>query len=140
MGRVRARHPNAGLVMIGSGSLESDLRARIAAAPYAEHLLLPGDVRHPATLRAIRECSMLLRTTHYDGDAISVREALEMGTPVIATDNGMRPPGCHRIPSPSMEPLLDAIEAVLGGGSREPVPSPGTSNLDAVLDVYARLL
>lgn len=141
MDRVRAHHPNAGLAMIGSGSLESDLRARIAATPYAEHLLLPGDVPHPSTLLAIRECSVLLRTTHYDGDAISVREALEMGTPVIATDNGMRPPGCRQIPSPSLEPLLDAIESVLSaGGSRAPVSSPGTSNLDAVLDVYARLV
>lgn len=141
LGRVRERHPKAGLVMIGSGSLEPDLRARIAATPYPSHLLLPGDVPHPATLRAIHDCAILLRTTHYDGDSISVREAAEMGTPVIATDNGMRPPGCRLIPSPSLEPLLQAIDDTLTGPRpAQPSGSVGVRNLDAVLAIYRALL
>src|SRR5438105_8526009 len=39
------------------------------------------------SLRAIADADVLLRTTLYDGDAISVREALYLGTPVVATDN-----------------------------------------------------
>jgi glycosyltransferase involved in cell wall biosynthesis len=147
LGRIRQTHPHAGLLMIGSGSLEAELRARIAAQPYAEHLLLTGDVPHKSTLRAIRECRMLLRTTHYDGDALSVREALESGTPVIATDNGMRPAGCHLIPSPpAVEPLRQQIEAVLASprvtasSTNGPDAQIGTKNLDAVLDLYQSLL
>jgi glycosyltransferase involved in cell wall biosynthesis len=147
LGRIRETHPQAGLLMIGSGSLEAELRARIAGQPYASHLLLAGDVPHQATLRAIHECRMLLRTTHYDGDALSVREALESGTPVIATDNGMRPAGCHLIPAPpSREPLREQIEAVLASapvvdsGTKNLEAGIGTQNLDAVLDLYQSLL
>jgi glycogen synthase len=142
LGEVREHHPRAGLLMIGSGSLEAELRQRIAARPYAGHLLLAGDVPHPSTLRAIRDCRILLRTTHYDGDAISVREALAMGTPVIATDNGMRPEGCHLIDGPRSEPLLAAIEQVLATPRKTPdgtASSGDAANLDAVLDLYRKI-
>lgn len=143
LGYIRERHPNAGLVMIGSGSLEADLRALIAKQSYAEHLLLAGDTPHASTLRAIQDCRMLLRTTHYDGDALSVREALDMGTPVIATDNSMRPSDCILIPRPpSREPLQEQIEVLLASPAlRTRTPTdPGTSNLDAVLALYEKLL
>lgn len=142
LGRVRQKHPNAGLAMIGSGSLESQLRTLIAQQPYAEHLLLAGDTPHASTLRAIRESRLLLRTTHYDGDALSVREALDMGTPAIVTDNGMRPPGCRLIPSPpSAEALGERIIEALGEPPRVVVETGAESrNLDAVLDLYRRVL
>ena len=143
LGEIRKSHPNAGLLMIGSGSLEQALRREIAAQPCAKHILLPGDVPHAATLRAIQDCRMLLRTTHYDGDALSVREALEIGTPVIATDNGMRPEGCYLIPAPpQLEPLLEGIETVLAAATPQPSGpvAAGIQNLDAVLEVYRNLL
>ena len=141
LSKVRERHPEAGLAMIGSGSLERDLRARVAATPYAGHLLLTGDVPHEGTLRAIRDCHALLRTTLYDGDALSVREALDMGTPVIATDNGMRPAGCKLIPVSDEAALGRAIEETLAAGRREAAPEPsGEVNLAAVLEVYRGLV
>ena len=39
---------------------------------------------------AMSRITIFLRTTLYDGDSISVREALHLGVPVIASDNGMR--------------------------------------------------
>jgi glycosyltransferase involved in cell wall biosynthesis len=140
LGRVRERHPQAGLAMIGSGSLESDLRARIDAVPYRDSLLLAGDVPHASTLRAIRDCAMLLRTTLYDGDALSVREALELGTPVVASDNGMRPPGCRLVPLSDLDALATAIEETLAAGRRSPeIGSAGAANLEAVLAIYRSL-
>ncbi len=56
----------------------------------------------------------MLRTTWYDGDAISVREALHFGVPVIASDNGMRPEGTHLIPARDLEALVAAAEKILG--------------------------
>ena len=44
-----------------------------------------GDVEHPVTLHLINRADILLRTTKFDGDAIAVREALFLETPVIAT-------------------------------------------------------
>jgi glycogen(starch) synthase len=141
MGQLRQKFPDAGLVMIGSGSLEDDLRARIQAQPWAQHLLLTGDVPHVATMEAISRSSILLRTTLYDGDALSVREALQLGTPVIATDNSMRPAGVNLIPKSDLPALLRAIERQL----QQPAPQKQTaggdeSNLQAVLDFYRELV
>jgi glycogen synthase len=140
MAAVLERHPTAGLAIIGSGSLEAVLRERIAAKPYRDRILLCGDVAHEATLLAITQSDAVLRTTLYDGDSVSVREALAFGTPVIATDNGMRPAGVRLIPPREPAKLLEAIEAVLAKGSVHPRPAAyGEENLEAVVRFYRDL-
>jgi len=76
---------------VGRAAWKNPSRARIAATPYRDRILLYGDMPHALTLLATLHSDLLLRTTLYDGDSVSVREALYIGTPVIATDNGMRP-------------------------------------------------
>lgn len=142
VGKVREAFPNAGLLMIGSGSLEQELRSLIAAQPCAPHILLAGDVPHSATMQAISKATLMLRTTLYDGDAVSVREAIHLGTPVIASDNGMRPPGLHLFPKSDLKALLQVIERELS--SEKPVSKSlagaDESNLQAVLHFYRELL
>ena len=141
LGQVLERHPRAGLIIAGSGSLEAKLRDHIGAHPWRDHVLLYGDMPHPVTLRATLECDALLRTTLYDGDSVAVREALYMGTPVIATDNGMRPEGVRLIPSRHQERLRDEIFAVLSGTRAPRAPSgDGQENIRAVLELYRDIL
>jgi len=138
---VLEQFPGVGLLIIGSGSLEDELRSMIAAKPYANDILLAGDVPHAATLRAIQQCDMLLRTTHYDGDSISVREALHLGTPVIASNNGMRPGGCDLVPVCDEEALENAITRRLAGqGSATSRGVVGDDNVKAVVDLYRELV
>ena len=141
LGQVRERHPKAGLVIAGSGSLEEKLRAHIAAQPWADHVLLYGDMPHEVTLRATLECDVLLRTTLYDGDSVSVREALYLGTPVIATDNGMRPAGVKLVRAQDPGGLQRAIEEVLASPvGRAEVAGDGQENVRAVLEFYREIL
>jgi len=134
-------HPHAGLVIAGSGSLEADLRRLIAAKPYASHVLLYGDLPRPATLRAMLACDVLLRTTLYDGDSVSVREALYLGTPVIATDTGMRPSGVHLIPIADRARLRDAaLEVLAAPQKRSSSAEGGEENLRAVVEFYEEIL
>lgn len=141
LGFVRNNFPDAGLVLIGSGSLEQELRNRIGALPHAAHILLCGDVPHSLTLKAISRAQAMLRTTLYDGDAISVREALHLGTPVIASDNGMRPAGVRLIPKSNLPALVRAIDETLEHPTPRNAPaSADDSNLQAVLHVYEELL
>lgn len=141
MASVLERHPNAGLAILGSGSLESMLRERIAAKSYRDRILLCGDVPHQGTLRAIARSDVVLRTTLYDGDSVAVREALALGTPVIATDNGMRPAGVRLIPAREPAKLREAIEAALAAGGAHPRPAAGgEENLEAVVRFYRELL
>ena len=140
LGRIRERHTGAGLVIIGSGSLHRELRTLRQGKAYAEHILLCGDVPHQDTLCAMRECDALLRTTLYDGDAVSVREALFMGVPVIATDNGMRPPGVRCVQVSDPDALEQAIEKLLSTPrDRDPQGDSGRENLDAVVSLYKEL-
>jgi glycosyltransferase involved in cell wall biosynthesis len=137
MAQVLRKSPNTGLAIIGSGSLEARLREQIRASPYARHLLLCGDVPHDLTLRAIADGDVLLRTTLYDGDAISVREALYLGTPVIATDNDMRPEGVDLIPIADTAALVNAIERRLTMGKNKRLFVPADDeNLAKVLKLY----
>lgn len=141
MEQVLARYPRAGLIIMGSGSLEGELRQRIASKPYASHVLLCGDVPHKAALRAIGECDVLLRTTLYDGDSVAVREGLHFGTPVVATDNGMRPAGVHLIPPQSKEKLLGAVFEELELGRRMVAQGEElTENLRQMHAMYRELI
>jgi glycosyltransferase involved in cell wall biosynthesis len=144
LGKVRERFPSAGLVLIGSGSLEQDLQEKIRTCQYAEHILLCGDVPHAETVGAISSADLMLRTTLYDGDAVSVREALHLSTPVIASDNGMRPSGVILIPKSDLPALLDAIVRVLDDSAAQPTvtretPDSDDRNLQAVFDFYGEL-
>jgi glycosyltransferase involved in cell wall biosynthesis len=133
---LRRRHATAGLLLIGSGSRADDLRQCIEAHPHREAILLAGDVPHAATLRAIEAASVLLRTTRFDGDAVSVREALQLGTPVVATENGMRPDGVATYPVGDREACLQSIDRSLRA-PRVRRADPG--ELSRVLSLYDAL-
>jgi glycosyltransferase involved in cell wall biosynthesis len=138
---LRAQFPRLGLAIIGGGSLEGEIRQRISDTSQEEHILLCGDISHETTLRAIERSDLFLRTTWYDGDSISVREALHLGIPVIATDSGMRPPGVHLVPIADRNALCCAVEACLKEpGKRNAPAAAGTENLEAVSRLYADLL
>jgi glycosyltransferase involved in cell wall biosynthesis len=138
--RVRRVHPNAGLVIVGSGSLHGSLRGAIDASASRSRILLCGDVAHEETLRLIARADVLLRTTRYDGDSVAVREALALGTPVVASDNRMRPPGVHLYPVGDVNALEQAIETALAAGRRPSGGDADARNIDAVLDVYRALV
>jgi glycogen synthase len=142
LGRLLTTYPDAGLVLLGHGSLEEDLRNLIESKPFSGHILLCGDVPHTLTMRAVYRSAGMLRTTLYDGDAISVREALYLGTPVIATDNGMRPAGVRLVPMSDVNALSAAIRetmALSAARTRE-IGIPDDTNLQAVLNLYRELV
>jgi glycosyltransferase involved in cell wall biosynthesis len=141
MARIITRFPGAGLIIMGGGSMEQVLRAQIASKPYAGSMLLCGDVPRPVTLNVLVSGDVMLRTTWYDGDAVSVREALHFGVPVIASDNGMRPEGVILVPPRNSGALASAIDSLLTGPKAPRSSCQGTDeNLQAVLDLYKELV
>lgn len=141
MNSVLQEFPNAGLLLVGSGIEEENLRREIAAQNYADNILLAGDVAHEIVLHLINRADALLRTTIFDGDAISVREALFLETPVIATDNKMRPPGVRLIKIGDGDDLAKVILETLRQPKKTKINQTADwSNIDAVLRVYEELL
>ena len=133
--------PAAGLMIVGSGSLETGLRAAIASKPYSARIMLTGDLEHRITLNLIDRADILLRTTKFDGDAIAIREALHLGTPVIATDNGMRPEGVNLIPIHDPVALVREIFSVAREVRKQEPRNPDCSdNINDVIRIYEDLL
>jgi len=140
LAKVRQRRPNAGLAILGEGRLRPDLeRARLASG-CADHVLLAGDQPHEVALQAIAGAGVFLRTTFYDGDSISVREALHLGTPVVASDNRMRPPGTVLFPARDGDALCAAIdEALIRERPAAGVPGSGRRHIEGVLALYEEI-
>lgn len=65
---------------------------------------------------ALRRAAAFLRTTSTDGDSVSVKEALYLGTPVIASDVVSRPPGVELYRFGDMPSLRSSLLSVLGRG------------------------
>jgi len=138
--QVLLNAPHTGLIIIGSGSMHTELARTIASKPYAKHILLAGDTDRDVVLHLIQKCDVLLRTTVFDGDAISIREALHLGTPVIATDTGMRPDGVHLIPKEDHQALETAIVMELAQGRKKEISTgDGWRNIREVIRLYNEL-
>lgn len=141
LGLVREEFPAAGLILIGSGSLEFELRERINSKDYSHDILLCGDVDRDVTLRVIADSDVFLRTTLFDGDSISVREALHFGVPVIASDCAARPAGVSLVPKADLKALQMAIETCLSRDRSESARNEAQNeNMEAVLRLYQELL
>lgn len=141
MNAIQRRFPNAGLIIVGGGSLRQEVEKAIPGYGVADAVLLAGNLPHEETLRLISRADAMLRITLFDGDAISVRESLYVGTPVIATDNGMRPPGVKLIQRGDTAALLDRLHSVVDDPQpRSSQLSADYSNIDKVLDLYDSLL
>jgi glycosyltransferase involved in cell wall biosynthesis len=140
LGEVLKEFPRAGLMLAGSGSLENKLREIVREKPYADHIMLAGDLDHNVVLNLTDDCDIMLRTTRYDGDAISVREALFLETPVIATDNGMRPDGVYLVPVGDMKALAKSIKGIAGREkSAKTQKVEDKSNIRSVIDLYKEI-
>lgn len=139
---IRKDYPAAGLVLIGGGEREEEARVRnlISLWQLDESVLLAGWVPHDECLAIIREADLFVRTTLYDGDASSIREALALGVPVIATKTDFRPEGVSLIPIGDPEALRAMIVDVLARRNRGKKPdSPVELSTDrALLALYER--
>ena len=116
--RLAPSHPNLGCLVLGGGprvvGAEAQARRTVRRRGLEERVLLSGDVPHALCLALMARADLFVRPTFADGDALSVREALALGLPVVATDTGCRPDGIAALPRPG-DPadLAGAIESTL---------------------------
>lgn len=104
--RFVEKKPEAGLIMIGSGSLHAELEKKILKMGLQGKALLTGDLNHTITLKVLASSDCYIRPSLYDGDCISLKEAIYLGIPAIVTDTGMRPEGAILFPIGDEEALF----------------------------------
>src|SRR5262249_48122981 len=96
MAQFREHCPKAGFIWVGF-----PLREMSAASAYLQDwqsaekhgVLLLGNLPHDEFLTLLSRCYGYLRTPACDGVSSSVLESLALGVPVVASENGRRPPG-----------------------------------------------
>jgi glycosyltransferase involved in cell wall biosynthesis len=86
---------------------------QIAERGLKEHFFLYNKPLDFVTL--MTSCDAVLRPTNTDGDALTVREALYLGLPVIASDSAKRPAGTILFRSRDSEDFASHTIAVLKG-------------------------
>ena len=111
--RLKPAHPGLGCLVMGSGEDEDQARRAVRERGMADQVLLTGDVPHELCRTLIARSDVFVRPTLADGDALSVREALALGVPVVASDAGNRPPGTVLFARGDSEDLAARIEEVL---------------------------
>jgi glycosyltransferase involved in cell wall biosynthesis len=118
LSRVMRQRPDVGLVLCGGLShmepwLWREVQSRIEAHDLTDRICLVEDLDHNAFLVALTRAAVYLRTPITDGVASSVLEALALGVPVVASENGTRPAGVLTYPAEDPERLAAAIDHVL---------------------------
>jgi glycosyltransferase involved in cell wall biosynthesis len=85
--RVQARHPDATLTLVGSGSQEAALRAE-AARLRLDHVTFAGRVAPSEIPRYYAEADIYVQAPSLDNMPLSVLEAFASGLPVVSTRVG----------------------------------------------------
>ena len=114
---VRTR-PDVGLVLCGvSGHHEQDVwddfAGRIARHQLEPRMCVVDDLDHDQFLTALTRSAVYVRTPTSDGVSSSVLEALSLGVPVVAAENGTRPASVITYPARDPRLLAETIERVL---------------------------
>lgn len=118
MGAVMKRRSDTGLLICGmAGHADEGVRPAFDRAierqGIADRICLVDDLDHDAFLTVMQRSALYLRTPITDGVASSVLEALTLGVPVVACENGTRPPGVITYPVTNADLLAQQVEYVL---------------------------
>jgi glycosyltransferase involved in cell wall biosynthesis len=108
---LKARYPQIGCFVMGSG--EEQAEALVERSESKGAIYLGGDLDHELCLALMARSSVFVRPTFQDGDSISVREAMSLGVPVVASNVGTRPEGVTLFNAGDVDGLVNAVVTVL---------------------------
>jgi glycosyltransferase involved in cell wall biosynthesis len=107
---LRKMFPRIGLVIIGPGE---EATSQIVGSEIPDHAYFTGPLSHDVVLAVMKRLTLFLRPTYFDGDSLSVREALALGVPVVASDTDYRPEGVVLFRKGRLNEFVDKIGGVL---------------------------
>ncbi|UCF79350.1 MAG: glycosyltransferase family 4 protein [Candidatus Eiseniibacteriota bacterium] len=145
LGKLRERFANVGMVLVltryGDASHEEALHRAIASEGLEGHVLVVRDL--PDFISLLERSDVLLRSTLADGDSVSVREALFLGVPAVASDTPFRPEGVILFRRGDPGDMAEKLTQALTHETHRPVPrfqEEAVGNLDALLQIYRHAL
>jgi glycosyltransferase involved in cell wall biosynthesis len=111
--RLRQIFPRLGLVIMGDRRYSEDYEPLLDELAVRDDVLMTGNLPRAEFLRVLQSASLYLRTPIGDGVAASVLEALAFRVPVVASDNGTRPPGCVLYRPGDVDDIVDKVRYAL---------------------------
>jgi len=123
---VRAKLPAAALALYGPAS----------DSVHEDGVRAFGELHRGQALALMAACDVFVRPTLADGDSVSVREALALGRPVVATAVGHRPEEVRLVPPGDPSALAQALVASSLEAAARPVPAPAPDTLQRILSLY----
>lgn len=134
---VRARRPDAALVVYGPGTRAPALAAAARARGLGRAVYHLGELGRHYALAVVAAADVFVRPTLADGDAISVREAIALGRPVVASAVGARPPEAALFPAGDAAACAEQIFQTVS--QRLPENTPPVDCLPTLLHLYGRV-
>ena len=126
-------------LLVAAYRLAVDQRGRLIEAVDDDEVRRRIRVFHGEPLPpALRRATLYLRPTLTDGDAVSIREAIAAGVPVLASDVVARPPGVQCLPL-EVPRWVTAIERRLDEGESAPVAAATGDPSDELIAIYRGL-
>jgi glycogen(starch) synthase len=135
--RLRVRYPSVGCLAMGSGEQRKEAERRIYETGLEENVLLLGDVNHDTCLALMSVSDVFVRPTLEDGDSTSVREALSLGVPVVASRIGTRPAGAILFQPGNVGEMLSKVELALAIERGAEAPAAGC--MDRLMEIYRQV-
>jgi glycosyltransferase involved in cell wall biosynthesis len=116
--RAASRRPGWGLVVCGvagypEASVVEATRERLRQPDLSERVCVIDDLDHDEFMTALSRSAVFLRSPVSDGVCSSVLEALSLKIPVVAAENGHRPPGVVTYAATDPDNLAAVLDDVM---------------------------
>ena len=135
------------LVIVGEGDRRASLEAQVAALGLGARVFLPGHAADP--LPAMARAAVVVLPSDFEGVPGVLREALSVGTPVVATESS--PSVAEIVTSPALGSIVATDDAAALVAALDhwldvmtprpaPVPQPGRDSALRYLALFDRLV
>jgi glycosyltransferase involved in cell wall biosynthesis len=115
--QVLAKHPDARLLIVGTGPLRDQLQAQIDAAGIGKAVTLTGAYQNPYAIMAACDCFVL--SSRYEGQPMVILEAAVCNLPIVSTAfssvHDALPDDSVHVVGQSDEALAEGMLAYLNG-------------------------
>lgn len=136
---LKQKYPKIGLIIMASGDGKIKLEKTIEQIAIKENVLLVGNESREQYLLALSKSDIFIRPTYFDGDAISIREALAFKKKVIASQTEYRPEGVELFEIGNKKELVKTIDNYVkqkNSSQLEILKVDDFKNLELIIDCY----
>lgn len=136
LAELSPEYPDLGCLVMGDGDDRVAAEMLVERAGLNRVMCFAGNVDHELCRTLMSRSNAFVRPTLRDGDSISVREAISLGVPVVASNVGTRPSETVLFEVGSVRELVAQIRQVLNGEFQTKAIQSGTDTVERLLNLY----